>query len=158
MSAIEKVKQYLYSKDPSIKVIEFDQDTSTSFLAAQALGTEVAQIAKSILLKDKKGQYLLVVATGDARIDNKKIKQISSSRLRMANPDEVLEVTGFPVGGVCPFALKSQLPIYLDDSLKRFDVVYAAAGTPNTAVPVSCEQLTAITDGIWCDVTVVPEA
>ena len=156
MSAIEKVKQFLYSKDPSVKELEFEDDTGTSFLAAQALGTEVAQIAKSILLKDKKGQYLLVVATGDARIDNKKVKQISPSRLRMATPDEVLEVTGFPVGGVCPFALKSELPIYLDESLKRFSVVYAAAGTPNTAVPVSCEQLTAITGGTWCDVTVVP--
>jgi prolyl-tRNA editing enzyme YbaK/EbsC (Cys-tRNA(Pro) deacylase) len=156
MCAIEKVKQFLYSKDPTVKVIEFEQDTSTSYLAAQALGTEVAQIAKSILLKDKKGAYLLIVSTGDARIDNKKIKQISSTRLRMASADEVLEVTGFPIGGVCPFALKSQVPIYLDDSLRRFPVVYAAAGTANTAVPVSFEQLTAITGGSWCDVTMVP--
>lgn len=156
MCAIEKVKQFLYSKDQTVKVIEFEQDTSTSYLAAQALGTEVAQIAKSILLKDKKGAYLLIVSTGDARIDNKKIKQISSTRLKMASADEVLEVTGFPIGGVCPFALKSQVPIYLDDSLKRFPVVYAAAGTANTAVPVSFEQLTAITGGSWCDVTMVP--
>lgn len=156
MSAIEKVKQYLHSKDASVKVIEFEQDTSTSYLAAQALGTEVAQIAKSILLKDKKGDYLLVVSTGDARIDNKKIKQISASRLRMAAPEEVLEVTGFPIGGVCPFAMKANIPIYLDDSLKRFPVVYAAAGTANTAVPVSYEQLSTITGGTWCDVTMVP--
>lgn len=156
MSSIEKVKQFLYSKDPSITVIEFDQDTSTSYLAAQALGTEVAQIAKSILLKDKKGEYILVVSTGDARIDNKKLKEIGATRLRMAAPDEVLRITGFPIGGVCPFAIKEDIPIYLDDSLKRFPVVYAAAGTANTAVPVSCQQLAAITGGTWCDVTILP--
>lgn len=153
MSPIEKVRSYLCERDPNIRIIEFEQDTSTADLAAQALGTESGQIAKSILLRSKSEEYLLVVSAGDVKIDNRKIKEMFGSRLRMARPEEVEEVTGFSIGGVCPFALKTNIPVFLDESLKRYQVVYAAAGTPHTAVPVTYQQLARITTGQPCQVT-----
>lgn len=153
MTEIDKVRAFLGAKDPRVQIIEFNQDTSTAFLAAQALGTEVGQIAKSMLFKNKREDYLMIVSTGDVKIDGKKVKEITGSRARMATADEVLAVTGFNIGGVCPFALKTPVPVYLDESLKRYQVVYAAAGTANTAVPVSYEQLLQITGGTPCDVT-----
>ncbi len=153
MKEIERVREYLKEKNPAIRIIEFEQDTSTSWLAAQALGTEVGQIAKSMLFKSKKDDYVLVVSTGDVRIDAKAVKDLVGARVRMANETEVQEITGFPVGGVCPFALKNPVPVYLDESLKRYEVVYAAAGTGNTAVPVTYQQLMEITQGRACRVS-----
>jgi prolyl-tRNA editing enzyme YbaK/EbsC (Cys-tRNA(Pro) deacylase) len=154
MKEIERVRSFLQAKNPAIRIIEFEQDTSTSFLAAQALGTEVGQIAKSMLFKSKKDDYIMVVSTGDVKIDAKAVKDLVGSRVRMANEVEVLDVTGFPVGGVCPFALKTPVPVYLDESLKRYPVVYAAAGTANTAVPVTYQELLEITGGQACRVSI----
>ena len=153
MTEIERVRIYLQEKAPYLSIIEFDTDTSTSFLAAQALGTEVGRIAKSIVFKTKKDEYLMIVSTGDVRINTKAVKDLVGSKVRMANADEVFEVTGYQPGGVCPFALKTELPIYLDESLKGFDVVYAAAGTANTALPITYEQLKLVTSGIPCKVS-----
>ena len=152
MNAIERVRAYLQERNPGLKISEFEVDTSTAPLAAQALGTEVGQIAKSILLKSKDNQFVMVVAAGDARIDNKAIKNLMGSRMRMANGEEVFEITGFNIGGVCPFALKQDIPIYLDESLKRYQVVYAAAGTGNTALPITYQELIDITNGCPCNV------
>jgi prolyl-tRNA editing enzyme YbaK/EbsC (Cys-tRNA(Pro) deacylase) len=96
MKEIERVRSFLQAKNPAIRIIEFEQDTSTSFLAAQALGTEVGQIAKSMLFKSKKDDYIMVVSTGDVKIDAKAVKDLVGSRVRMANEVEVLDVTGFP--------------------------------------------------------------
>ena len=153
MTEIERVKAFLQAINPAIKILEFEQDTSTSYLAAQALGTEVGQIAKSMLFKSKKDDYILVVSTGDVKIDSKAVKDLVGAKVRMANEDEVREITGFHIGGVCPFALKTPVSIFLDESLKRYDVVYAAAGTANTAVPVSYQQLMEITGGKACQVS-----
>jgi len=150
---IEKVRKYLKSKNPELKIIVLEDDTSTSFLAAQALGTEVGQIAKSILFKTKDENFMMIVSAGDARIDNKAVKELTGSRVRMANAEEVEQVTGFSIGGVCPFALQQEVPIFLDESLKRYDVVYAAAGTANTALPISFEELCRITGGQPCRVS-----
>jgi len=152
MNAIERVRAYLQERNPHLSIIEFKVDTSTAPLAAQALGTEVGQIAKSILLKSKDNQFVMVVAAGDARIDNKAIKNLMGSRMRMANGEEVFEITGFNIGGGCPFALKQDIPIYLDESLKRYQVVYAAAGTGNTALPITYQELIDITNGCPCNV------
>lgn len=100
MNAIERVRAFLDERNPRLNIIEFDADTSTAPLAAQALGTEVGQIAKSILLKSKDDQYIMVVAAGDARIDNKAIKNLVGSRMRMANGEEVFEITGFNIGSI----------------------------------------------------------
>lgn len=152
MNEIERVRAFLDERNPGLKIIEFKVDTSTAPLAAQALGTEVGQIAKSILLKSKDNQFVMVVTAGDARIDNKAIKNLMSSRMRMATGEEVFEITGFNIGGVCPFALKQDIPIYLDESLKRYQVVYAAAGTGNTALPITYQELIDITNGCPCNV------
>ncbi len=153
MTEIERVRSFLAEKAPGLSIIEFATDTSTSFLAAQALGTEVGRIAKSMVFKTKNEDYVMVVSTGDVRIDSKAVKEMVGAKVRMANADEVWEVTGYRPGGVCPFALKTEVPIYLDESLKRYDVVYAAAGTANTALPISFEQLQLVTGGIACKVS-----
>lgn len=147
----EKVQNYINEIIPGIEVIVLKENTSTAELAAQALGLEVGQIAKSILYKGKH-DYIMVVAAGDVRLDSKLIKQLAGSRVRMANAQEVMEATGYPPGGVCPFALPTALPVYADASLQRFDVVYAAAGSPHSAVPVTFEQLVTLTGAIPCDV------
>ncbi|MGI6550786.1 MAG: YbaK/EbsC family protein [Syntrophomonadales bacterium] len=149
--SVERVQKYLQQFNPGLRVIEFEEDTSTSELAAQALGVEVGQIAKSMVYKSKTG-YLMIVAAGDVRLDAKLIKQLAGSKVRMATPDETLEVTSHPVGGVCPFDLKTPIDIYLDESLKRFDVVYAAAGTARSALPIRYEELMEITGGKPCSV------
>ena len=153
MEKIEKVRTYLESKNPHLKIIVLEEDTSTSFLAAQALGTEVGQIAKSILFKTKDDDFLMIVSAGDVKIDNKAVRQLIGSRVRMANAEEVEQITGFSIGGVCPFALRQDVPIFLDESLKRFEVVYAAAGTSNTALPISFEELCRVTGGQPCQVS-----
>jgi prolyl-tRNA editing enzyme YbaK/EbsC (Cys-tRNA(Pro) deacylase) len=157
MRDIDRVQAWLQQRLPHLKVIEFQQDTSTSALAAAALGTEVGQIAKSMLFKTKSGEYFLVVSAGDVRMDTKALRDLIGSKVRMANAEEVLEITGFPVGGVCPFDLKVEVPIYLDESLKRYDVVYAAAGTANSALPITYEELMEITSGRPCDVSILNE-
>lgn len=150
MQEIERVRDYLQQRNPRLQIIELDDDTSTAPLAAAALGKEVGQIAKSILFKGK-NDFFMIVAAGDIRIDNKAVKDLAGSRVRMANADEVLAITGFPVGGVCPFALNEPVTVYLDESLKRYDVVYAAAGAGNTALPITYDELYEITHGPPCD-------
>lgn len=153
MDKIEKVRTYLKNKSPHLKIIVLEEDTSTSFLAAQALGTEVGQIAKSILFKTKDDDFFMIVSAGDVKINNKAVKELTGSRVRMANAEEVEQITGFSIGGVCPFALRQEVPIFLDESLKRYDVVYTAAGTANTALPVSFEELCRVTGGQPCQVS-----
>lgn len=153
MDQIGRVSAFLKHRNPELEIIFLEADISTSYLAAQALGTEVGQIAKSILFKTKNEQFLLIVSAGDVKVDNKAVKELIGSRARMANAEEVEQVTGFSVGGVCPFALKQEVPIYLDESLKRYDVVYTAAGTANTALPISFTELCRITSGQPCQVT-----
>jgi prolyl-tRNA editing enzyme YbaK/EbsC (Cys-tRNA(Pro) deacylase) len=99
-----------------------------------------------LLFKGKDG-YVMVVAAGDVRIDQKKLRQVAGGKVRMANADEVLEATGYPVGGVCPIDLKTSIRILLDESMARYPVVFAAAGTANSALPVTIRQLQEITSG-----------
>lgn len=157
MTPIERVRAYLQAQESKPDIIEMDQDTSTAYLAARALGTEVGQIAKSILFKTRQNDYLMVISAGDVKIDTRAIKNLLGVKVRMANGEEVQDMTGFSIGGVCPFALEKPIPIYLDESLKRYPVVYAAAGTSNTAVPVTFAQLMEITGGTTCRFTLPPE-
>jgi Cys-tRNA(Pro) deacylase len=150
MQEIERVRSYIKDRNPRLQIIVLEDNTSTAALAAQALGTEVGQIAKSILFKTKKEGYLMVVSAGDVRLDSKAIKETVGEKVRMANPEEVLEITGFNIGGVCPFALRQEVPVYLDESLKRYEIVYAAAGTAHTALPISYQELMRITAGRAC--------
>ncbi|NLB53662.1 MAG: YbaK/EbsC family protein [Syntrophomonadaceae bacterium] len=153
MDKIKNVRNYLKDRNPQLEIILLKEDISTAFLAAQALGTEVGQIAKSILFKTKDDRFLMVVSAGDVKIDSKAVKNLTGSRVRMANAEEVEEITGFNIGGVCPFALKQEVPIFLDESLKRYEIVYTAAGTSNTALPISFEELCRVTGGQTCKVS-----
>lgn len=147
----EKVSNFVRHYDPDLVPLEFNDNTNTVEEAAEVLGVEEAQIAKSILFKagDKFG---LFVMAGDIRMNQKKVKLLlGSGKPKLASPEEVVEITGFQVGGVCPFALKNQVPIFLDESMKRFDIVFTAAGTAQSALPITFEQLQQITGGIVID-------
>lgn len=150
---IKRVQSFINQYDLGLKVMEMDENTGTSELAAAALGVEVGQIAKTLLfLAD--GSPVMVVASGDVKIRSSRLKRLtSSSKIKMADPETVLRVTGYGVGGVCPLALPVKLPIFLDQSMKRFSVVYAAAGTARSALPMNMEQLQAVTDGVWADLS-----
>lgn len=139
--SIEKVRNYLNELSLAHRISEFDVSSATVELAAIALGTEGARIAKTISLHDKNGGCVLVVTAGDYKIDNKKFKARFGYKPKMLSPEEAIAFTGHAVGGVCPFALPDGVPVYLDNSLRRFDTVYPAAGSSNSAVALSCDEL-----------------
>lgn len=152
MSPLDRVREFFAQIPLPPEIMLLDQDTSTSALAAQALGVEVGQIAKTLVFTGKEGQAIVVVTCGDVKVDTKKLKKLVGFKPKFASGEEAEALTGFPPGGVCPFALLKPLPIFLDVSMKRFPVVYAAAGTPNSAVPIDFSGLVALTDGQVCDV------
>ncbi len=149
--SLESVKQQFAAEFPELRVIETEQSSATVELAAAALGVEPGRIAKtmSFHLKD---QDVLILAKGTARIDNRKFKDCFHCKAKMLAPEEVVEITGHPVGGVCPFGMKQPLPVYLDISLREYDVVYPAGGSPNSAVAIAVDRLAAVTKGTWVDV------
>ncbi|APH20346.1 YbaK/EbsC family protein [Clostridium botulinum] len=149
--SLEGVKKQFTDENLNLKILEFDESTATVELAAKALGVEPGQIAKTLAF-NVKGENMLIVAKGDARIDNKKFKAYFNGKGKMMAPEVVLEVTGHAIGGVCPFGLENPINIYLDQSLKEFEKVYPAAGNANTAVEVTLDELEGITKGLWIDV------
>jgi len=149
--SLESVRAFFRTNAPDIAVIETDASSSTVELAAQAHGVEPAQIAKTICLSVGE-KVLLVVASGTARLDNRKIKDVLGGKGRMLSAEEVLSVTGHPVGGVCPFGLPAPLPVYCDVSLRRFAEVMPAAGSTNAAVKIATDRLAMLTGAVWVDV------
>jgi prolyl-tRNA editing enzyme YbaK/EbsC (Cys-tRNA(Pro) deacylase) len=149
--SLESVRAFFRANAPDIAVIETDASSSTVELAAQAHGVEPAQIAKTICLGVGE-KVLLVVASGTARLDNRKIKDVLGGKGRMLGPEEVLAATSHPVGGVCPFGLPAPLPVYCDVSLRRFAEVVPAAGSTNAAVKITADRLAELTTAIWVDV------
>ena len=132
--AVDDVKRHLAEFGLDGRVREFDTSSATVELAAQAVGTEPRRIAKTLsFLVD--GRAVLIVAAGDARIDNPKFKAIFHAKAKMLTPDQAIEMVGHAVGGVCPFALPPGVSVYLDESLRRFDTVFPAAGSAASAVP-----------------------
>lgn len=127
------------------------EDTSTVGKAAEALGVTPGEIAKSLLLKAK-DEFLMVIMAGDKRLDNRKFKDIFKAKPKMPEVDQVLEITGHPVGGVCPFGLKEKIPVYLDQSLRTYSKVYPAAGAPNAAVELEVNELEELVATDWVDV------
>jgi prolyl-tRNA editing enzyme YbaK/EbsC (Cys-tRNA(Pro) deacylase) len=149
MSA-ESVRAWLAQNAPDLLLIEVEDSTATVETAARALGVEPGRIAKTLAIRA--GEHLfLIVARGNARLDNRKCKDEFGARPRMLGPEETLEATGHPVGGVCPFGLKADLPVFLDVSLKAFDVVYPAGGSLNTSVEVPTERLFDLVGERWVD-------
>ena len=147
----ETVLQQFVELGLDLEIIEFGESTSTVELAAQAIGVEPAQIAKTMGFQ-LKNQSIVIVSKGDARIDNKKFKSAFATKAKMIPFGDVELITGHPAGGVCPFGLKDGVGIYLDESLKEFELVYPAGGTPNTAVKIAVNQLSDVTKGTWIDV------
>ena len=149
--SLESVQEQFQKRNPDLKVIILDQSSATVALAAQALGVEPARIAKTMAFR-LKDRDILILATGDARVDNHKYKEALGEKCRMLKVEEVMAITGHPVGGVCPFGLKNPLPVYLDRSLLTFDYVYPAGGSPNSAVKIDVARLQEVTQGEWIDV------
>lgn len=150
--SIERVKTYLESYDLADRIQEFDVSSATVELAAAALGCEGCRIAKSLsFLVD--GGAVLVVAAGDARIDNGKFKACFHTKARMLTAEEVTALVGHAVGGVCPFAVNEGVRTYLDISLKRFDTVFPACGSSNSAIELTLDELERSSRSLgWVDV------
>jgi len=138
--AIEHVKSYFRALGMEQRVWEFDTSSATVELAAQTLGVRPARIAKTLSFALGEG-CVLIVAAGDARIDNRKYKDQFQAKASMLAHEEVERLTGSAVGGVCPFALPQAAPVYLDASLKRFSTVFPACGSDNSAMELSCDEL-----------------
>ncbi len=135
----ESVKAFFADKAPEIEVIELPTSTATVALAAEAHGVEPGQIAKTLSFTAK-DRTILIVTRGDARIDNRKFKDRFGTKPRMLDAESVLNETSHPVGGVCPFGLPNNLPVYCDLSLKSFEEVVPAAGATNSAVRITPQK------------------
>ena len=152
--SLESVKAWLAANAPDLLLIEVEGTTATVDTAAVALGVEPGRIAKTLAVRA--GDHLFLLCTrGDARLDNRKCKDTFGARPRMLGPDETLELTGHPVDGVCPFGLKNRVPVYLDVSLKAFDVIYPAGGSLNTSVEVPTGRLLELVGERWVDLCVL---
>jgi prolyl-tRNA editing enzyme YbaK/EbsC (Cys-tRNA(Pro) deacylase) len=154
--SLESVRAWLAKHAPELPLIELAESTATVDTAARALGVEPGRIAKTLAVRVGDELFLLV-ARGDARLDNAKTKAAFGARPRMLGPEEILALTGHPVGGVCPFGLATDLPVYCDVSLKDFDLVYPAAGSLNSSVEVTPDRLFALVGERWVDLCRRPE-
>ena len=132
-------------------VLESGSSSATVALAAQAYGVEPGRIAKTLSLRVGM-RVVLIVASGTARMDNKKVKARFGGKPKMLSPEEVAHITGHEVGGVCPFGLKTPLPVYCDVSLKAFDIVVPAAGSTHSAVKITPARMAELTRAEWVDV------
>ena len=155
--SIQAVREFFAARNFAAEVKELSEGTETVERAAQALGVEPALIAKTLAFKSPEGG-LIVVARGDARVDNRKFREAFGLKPRFMSAEEVVAATGHPVGGVCPFGLANDLPIYLDRSLQAFDEVLPAAGAVHSAVRLSPAQLAEVTGGQWVDVCQLTES
>jgi len=149
--SLESVRAFLAAKAPDIEIIELETNTATVALAAEAHGVEPGRIAKTLSLRVGE-RTLLVVARGDARLDNRKLKETFGAKAKMLDAESVEALTGHPVGGVCPFGLATPLPVFCDVSLRAFDEVIPAAGARHSAVRLSPQRLAELVDAEWVDV------
>ena len=151
--SIEKVKNYFKNFGIEDRIVEFDTSSATVELAAAALHCQPERIAKSLsfMLKD---EVVIVVTAGDVKVDNKKFKEFFGSKAKMIDKDKVEDLIGHEVGGVCPFGIKDGVDVYLDESLKRFETVFPACGSSNSAIEVTLDELEEYSKyKEWIDVT-----
>jgi len=149
--SLQSVRDFFSVRGLDIPIIELETSTATVELAAEAHQVEPGRIAKTLAFRLNDGRVVILVTCGDTRIDHRKFKAVFG-RGRMLSADEVVALTGHPVGGVCPFGLSRPIPIYLDASLQEFDEVLPAAGAIHSAVRISPATLAEVTDGQWVDV------
>jgi prolyl-tRNA editing enzyme YbaK/EbsC (Cys-tRNA(Pro) deacylase) len=154
--SLETVRAWLCANAPELRLIEVAESTATVAAAAAALGVAPGRIAKTLAVRAGEETFLLV-ARGDARLDNRKCKAEFHARPRMLDPQETLALTGHPVGGVCPFGLAAAVPVYVDVSLRAFDLVYPAAGSLNASVEISPGRLFELVGTRWVDLCSMPD-
>ena len=151
----ESVRDDLARRAPDLSIIQAEQSTATVIEAAAALGVTPGRIAKTLALRVNE-RVVLVVARGDARLDNQKTKAALGGKPRMLDAEQTLAVTGHPVGGVSPFGLPTPLPVYCDVSLRAFATVFPAAGSRNSSVEVATDRLALLLDAKWIDICTPP--
>jgi len=153
---IERVREYFKKWNIENRIQEFDVSSATVELAAKALNCEPMRIAKTLAFKANE-KPILIVAAGDARVDNKKYKQKFGAKAKMLSPEEVRELIGYEVGGVCPFGVSEDVAVYLDESLKRFETVFPACGSGNSAIELTIPELEKYSGYLeWIDVCNYP--
>lgn len=149
--SLSSVRAWFAQHAPDIEVLVTETSSATVAEAASTHNVEPAQIAKTICVRGD-DTVMLIVTSGASRLDNRKFKSVFGSRPRMLGAEEVLALTGHPVGGVCPFGLATDLPVYCDVSLKRFDVIVPAAGAGNAAVKIPTSRMAELTKAKWVEV------
>jgi prolyl-tRNA editing enzyme YbaK/EbsC (Cys-tRNA(Pro) deacylase) len=149
--SLESVRAFFAANAPDIAVIESSMSSATVVLAAQAYGVEPARIAKTLSLRIGE-RVVLIVTSGTSRMDNRKVKALFGGKPKMLGLQEVAAITGHEVGGVCPFGLKTPLPVYCDVSLQAFDIVVPAAGSIHSAVRIAPGRMAELTSAEWVDV------
>ena len=153
--SIERVRAFMRERNMEDRILEFDVSSATVALAAEAVGCAPERIAKTrSFLVD--GGAVLVVAAGDARVDNPKFKAQFHTKAKMLTPEEVVNLVGHAVGGVCPFAVNEGVKVYLDESLRRFETVFPACGSSNSAIELTLSELEQLSGGEWIDVCKLP--
>ena len=159
--AIEKVKAYFAQLGIEDRIQEFEVSSATVDLAARAVGVEGARICKTLSFKNLDGEGCILIQTaGDTKIDNKKFKSFFGFKAKMLTPDEVVAYTGHAIGGVCAFAVENpDVKIYCDQSMMRFETVFPACGSDNSAVEFTCDELFQYSNALaWIDVSKIPAA
>ena len=149
--SIERVRAFMREQGMEHRILEFDVSSATVELAAVAVGCEPARIAKTLSFMVDGGP-VLVVAAGDAKVDNRRFKEQFHTKARMLTPDEAVTLVGHAVGGVCPFAVNDGVRVYLDKSLRRFRTVYPACGSSSSAIELTLDELQQLSGGEWADV------
>ena len=157
--AIEKVREYFRQFGMEERIMEFDVSSATVELAAEAVGTEPERICKTLSFLKPEGGCILIQAPGDARIDNRKFKDQFHTKAKMLKPDEVIEYTGHAIGGVCAFGIeRDDVDVYCDESMKRFETMFPACGSDNSAIELSLDELEKYSKAKgWIDVCKLPE-
>lgn len=150
--SLESVRNFFARHAPDISIIESESATPTVAAAAEVHGVDPGQIAKTLSLRTG-DRVVLVVTRGDVRLDNKKLRHAFGGKAKMLDADTVLALTGHPVGGVCPFGLATDIPVYCDVSLRSFDIVMPAAGSINSTVRITPERMAQLVDAQWIDVS-----
>ena len=162
---VESVRAHLAPFGLAAGIVEFTESSATVELAAARLGTDPAHIAKTLAFydpagpQDATGSAILIVAAGDAKVNSGAFKRVFGAKPRMLAAEDLVALTGHPIGGVCPFAVAAGAQVWLDESLRRFDVVYPAAGSHDSAVPIPVPRLEEVSGARgWVDVAVLPSA
>lgn len=157
--AIDKVREYFRQYNMEDKILEFQVSSATVELAALAVGVEGARICKTLSFHDHEEGCILIQTAGDTKIDNKKFKSVFGQKAKMLTAEEVVEFTGHAIGGVCAFAIDNpKVRVFCDESMRRFETVFPACGSSNSAIELTCDQLFTYSKAeSWIDVCKLPE-